>query len=49
MVMARATLEFKGSDFPGGPVAETELLMQGAPVPSLVGEVAPTSCNEEFT
>ena len=49
VVMARATLEFKGSDFPGGPVAETELLMQGAPVPSLVGEVAPTSCNEEFT
>ena len=48
VVMARATLEFKGSDFPG-PAAETELLMQGAPVPSLVGEVAPTSCNEEFT
>lgn len=30
--------------FPGGPEAKTALPVQGAPVQSLVGELAPTSC-----
>ena len=32
-------------DFPGGPVAKTALLMQGAPIQYLVGELDLTYCN----
>ena len=32
-------------DFPGGPVAKTAVLMQGAPVQYLVGELDLTYCN----
>ena len=38
-------LKKKLGDFPNGPVAKTELPMQGARVQSLVRELELTSCN----
>ena len=38
-------LKRRDRNFPGGPVAEIPLPMQGAQVPSLVRDLDPTCCN----